>query len=171
MNQLRQCLLVLIALAPLVAAQRQPRALAVTGIVLGAIITFGIVLAAMYMLRWVSAVLHEREGDFVGTTMFQGRGAGQGPTASAVVAEELGRVDGSVRGFLAVHVGLVTQTVAQFGTDAQRQLHQACIDCGDLARMCGQLRSQRRLARQQVVEGRDDRRPEQRQLQHSRVRA
>ena len=27
------------------------------------------------------------EGDFVGTTMFQGRGAGQGPTASAVVAD------------------------------------------------------------------------------------
>ena len=26
----------------------------------------GIVLAAMYMLRWVSAVLHEREGDNVG---------------------------------------------------------------------------------------------------------
>jgi homoserine dehydrogenase len=29
------------------------------------------------------------EGDFVGTTMFQGRGAGQGPTASAVVADLL----------------------------------------------------------------------------------
>lgn len=27
------------------------------------------------------------EGDFVGTTMFQGRGAGQGPTASAVIAD------------------------------------------------------------------------------------
>ena len=27
------------------------------------------------------------EGDFVGTTMFQGRGAGQGPTASAVVSD------------------------------------------------------------------------------------
>ncbi|WIM13713.1 homoserine dehydrogenase [Enhydrobacter sp.] len=27
------------------------------------------------------------EGDFVGTTMFQGRGAGEGPTASAVVAD------------------------------------------------------------------------------------
>lgn len=27
------------------------------------------------------------EGDYVGTTMFQGRGAGQGPTASAVVAD------------------------------------------------------------------------------------
>jgi len=27
------------------------------------------------------------EGDHVGTTMFQGRGAGQGPTASAVIAD------------------------------------------------------------------------------------
>ncbi|MGI9116459.1 MAG: complex I subunit 4 family protein [Gaiellales bacterium] len=34
---------------------------------LGAITAVGIVLAAMYMLRWVSAVLHEREGDLVGT--------------------------------------------------------------------------------------------------------
>lgn len=34
---------------------------------LGAIVTVGIVLAAMYMLRWVSAVLHEREGALVGT--------------------------------------------------------------------------------------------------------
>jgi len=48
-------------------------------------------------------------------------GGGASALAAAVVAEELGRVDGSVRGFLAVHVGLVTQTVAQFGTDAQRR--------------------------------------------------
>lgn len=34
---------------------------------LGAIAAVGIVLAAMYMLRWISAVLHEREGDTVGT--------------------------------------------------------------------------------------------------------
>ena len=34
---------------------------------LGVIVTLGIVLGAMYMLRWISAVLHEREGDFVGT--------------------------------------------------------------------------------------------------------
>jgi len=48
-------------------------------------------------------------------------GGGASALASAVVAEEIGRVDGSVRGFLAVHVGLVTQTIAQFGTDAQRR--------------------------------------------------
>lgn len=47
-------------------------------------------------------------------------GGGAGALADALVAEELGRVDGSVRGFLAVHGGLVTQTVAAFGTDAQR---------------------------------------------------
>ena len=33
---------------------------------LGALASLGIVLAAMYMLRWISAVLHEREGDLVG---------------------------------------------------------------------------------------------------------
>jgi len=33
---------------------------------LGAIASVGIVFAAMYMLRWISAVLHEREGDLVG---------------------------------------------------------------------------------------------------------
>ena len=41
------------------------------------------------------------EGDFVGTTMFQGRGAGQGPTASAVVADLVdvarGRADAGLR--------------------------------------------------------------------------
>lgn len=48
-------------------------------------------------------------------------GAGAGALANALVSEELGRVDGSVRGFLAVHVGLVTQTVAELGTDEQRR--------------------------------------------------
>lgn len=48
-------------------------------------------------------------------------GGGAGALASALVAEELGRADGSVRGFLAVHVGLVTQTIAALGTDAQRR--------------------------------------------------
>ena len=48
-------------------------------------------------------------------------GGGASALAAAVIAEEIGRVDGSVRGFLAGHVVLVTQTVAQFGTDAQRR--------------------------------------------------
>src|SRR5262245_20114870 len=48
-------------------------------------------------------------------------GLGASALACALIAEELGRVDGSVRGFLAVHAGLVTQTIADFGTDAQRR--------------------------------------------------
>jgi NADH-quinone oxidoreductase subunit M len=35
---------------------------------LGAIASLAIILAAMYMLRWISAVLHGDEGDFVGQT-------------------------------------------------------------------------------------------------------
>jgi alkylation response protein AidB-like acyl-CoA dehydrogenase len=35
--------------------------------------------------------------------------------------EEIGRADQSVRGFLSVHVGLVSQCVAQYGTDAQKK--------------------------------------------------
>ena len=34
----------------------------------GVIASLAVVLAAMYMLRWISAVLHEREGDAVGAT-------------------------------------------------------------------------------------------------------
>ena len=34
---------------------------------LGAIASLGVIFAAMYMLRWISAVLHGREGDSVGT--------------------------------------------------------------------------------------------------------
>src|SRR5262245_11507905 len=48
-------------------------------------------------------------------------GAGASALSCALIAEEIGRVDGSVRGFLAVHSGLVTQTVADFGTDEQRK--------------------------------------------------
>src|SRR5262245_16255404 len=48
-------------------------------------------------------------------------GAGASALACALIAEEIGRVDGSVRGFLAVHAGLVTQTIADFGTDEQRK--------------------------------------------------
>ena len=48
---------------------------------------------------------------------------GQGWDALQLVQmyEELGRVDQSIRGFLSVHVGLVSQCLAKFGTDAQRE--------------------------------------------------
>jgi alkylation response protein AidB-like acyl-CoA dehydrogenase len=48
-------------------------------------------------------------------------GGGASALATALIQEEMGRVDGSVRGFLAVHTGLVAQTIADFGTDAQRR--------------------------------------------------
>jgi alkylation response protein AidB-like acyl-CoA dehydrogenase len=47
-------------------------------------------------------------------------GGGASALSYALVSEELGRVDGSVRGFLAVHVGLVAHTIAEHGTDEQR---------------------------------------------------
>jgi alkylation response protein AidB-like acyl-CoA dehydrogenase len=39
----------------------------------------------------------------------------------ALVYEELGRVDSSVRGFLAVHAGLVSLCIHDWGTEAQKQ--------------------------------------------------
>ncbi len=48
-------------------------------------------------------------------------GGGASTLAYALISEEVGRVDGSVRGFLAVHGGLATQTVARFGTPEQRR--------------------------------------------------
>lgn len=41
--------------------------------------------------------------------------------AMALVYEEMGRADSSVRGFLAVHVGLVTQCLLDWGTPAQQR--------------------------------------------------
>jgi hypothetical protein len=38
----------------------------------------------------------------------------------ALMYEEIGRADQSVRGFLSVHLGLVSQCLLQYGTDAQR---------------------------------------------------
>jgi alkylation response protein AidB-like acyl-CoA dehydrogenase len=48
-------------------------------------------------------------------------GGGVGALADALIAEEIGRVDGSVRGFLAVHVGLAARTIAHFGTEEQKR--------------------------------------------------
>jgi alkylation response protein AidB-like acyl-CoA dehydrogenase len=48
-------------------------------------------------------------------------GGGASALAWALISEELGRVDGSVRGFLAVHTGLVAWTLARFATPEQRR--------------------------------------------------
>jgi alkylation response protein AidB-like acyl-CoA dehydrogenase len=47
-------------------------------------------------------------------------GLGWDPMQVAVLLEEFGRVDQSVRGFLSVHVSLVAQTLVQYGSDVQR---------------------------------------------------
>lgn len=46
-------------------------------------------------------------------------GGGASAMAGVLIAEEIGAVDGSVRGFLAVQVGLVASSLARHGTPAQ----------------------------------------------------
>lgn len=48
-------------------------------------------------------------------------GGGYDNLAMSLVYEAMGRVDSSVRGFLAVHVGLVSQCILEWGTEAQKQ--------------------------------------------------
>lgn len=48
-------------------------------------------------------------------------GGGEDHLAMCLVYEEIGRVDSSVRGFLAVQVGLVSQCLLDWGTSAQQQ--------------------------------------------------
>jgi alkylation response protein AidB-like acyl-CoA dehydrogenase len=48
-------------------------------------------------------------------------GAGMDYLSLALVYEELGRVDSSVRGFLAVHAGLVSHCINDWGTEVQKR--------------------------------------------------
>src|SRR5262245_38276956 len=48
-------------------------------------------------------------------------GAGMDYVSFALVYEELGRADSSVRGFLAVHAGLVSLCIRDWGTDEQKR--------------------------------------------------
>jgi len=67
------------------------------------------------------AVLRLGEAGLIGAGLPPSVGGG-GAThlACCAVAEELGAVDGSMRGFLAVQAGLVAATLSRFGTDEQR---------------------------------------------------
>ena len=49
----------------------------------------------------------------------------------ATVYEELGRVDSSVRGFLAVHGGLVSQCINGWGTDDQKRAYLPKLASGE----------------------------------------
>lgn len=59
-------------------------------------------------------------------------GSGMDYVSFALVAEELGRVDSSVRGFLTVHVGLVTLCIREWGTEEQRQRYLPGLASGAL---------------------------------------
>jgi alkylation response protein AidB-like acyl-CoA dehydrogenase len=58
-------------------------------------------------------------------------GGGAGALAFALVSEELGRVDGSVRGFLAVQTGLVAHTIADGASQALRERWVAPLVSGE----------------------------------------
>ncbi|HEX8982972.1 MAG TPA: acyl-CoA dehydrogenase family protein [Ktedonobacterales bacterium] len=59
-------------------------------------------------------------------------GSGMDYVSFALVAEELGRVDSSVRGFLTVHAGLVTLCVREWGSDEQRSRYLPRLASGEL---------------------------------------
>ena len=64
------------------------------------------------------------EGDFVGTTMFQGRGAGQGPTASAVVADLVDMARGRhMPAFVVPAARLADKKVSPMDRHRRRLLH------------------------------------------------
>src|SRR4051794_6662120 len=48
-------------------------------------------------------------------------GAGMDYVSYALVCEELGRADSSVRGFLTVHMGLVAGCIQEWGTEEQKR--------------------------------------------------
>ncbi|GIK39202.1 MAG: acyl-CoA dehydrogenase [Chloroflexota bacterium] len=58
-------------------------------------------------------------------------GAGMDYVSFALVYEELGRVDSSVRGFLAVHAGLVSLCLADWGSAEQKQRYLPRLASGE----------------------------------------
>jgi butyryl-CoA dehydrogenase len=59
-------------------------------------------------------------------------GSGMDYVSFALVAEELGRVDSSVRGFLTVHAGLVTLCLREWGSEEQRARYLPRLASGEL---------------------------------------
>lgn len=59
-------------------------------------------------------------------------GSGMDYVSFALVAEELGRVDSSVRGFLTVHAGLVTLCIREWGSEEQRARYLPRLASGEL---------------------------------------
>ncbi|HEX5505633.1 MAG TPA: acyl-CoA dehydrogenase family protein [Thermomicrobiales bacterium] len=59
-------------------------------------------------------------------------GGGLDYVSFALVYEELGRADSSVRGFLAVHAGLVSMCINDWGTEEQKRRYLPRLASGDL---------------------------------------
>jgi alkylation response protein AidB-like acyl-CoA dehydrogenase len=59
-------------------------------------------------------------------------GSGMDYVSAALVYEELGRADSSVRGFLAVHAGLVSACIADWGTEEQKRRYLPQLASGEL---------------------------------------
>ena len=60
-----------------------------------------------------------------------GDAGGQSYLAYALVCEELGHADSSVRGFLTVHVGLVAGCIAEWGTEEQKARYLPLLASGE----------------------------------------
>jgi butyryl-CoA dehydrogenase len=58
-------------------------------------------------------------------------GSGMDYLSYTLISEELGRVDSSVRGFLAVHGSLVSLCIDEWGTEAQKQRHLPRLATGE----------------------------------------
>jgi alkylation response protein AidB-like acyl-CoA dehydrogenase len=62
-----------------------------------------------------------KEGILGAATPREFGGLGWDAMQTSLMYEEIGRADQSVRGFLSVHLGLVSQCLAQYGNDAQKR--------------------------------------------------
>jgi butyryl-CoA dehydrogenase len=58
-------------------------------------------------------------------------GAGMDHLSFALLSEELGRVDSSVRGFLSVHAGLVAMCISDWGTEEQKRRYLPRLASGE----------------------------------------
>jgi alkylation response protein AidB-like acyl-CoA dehydrogenase len=70
-------------------------------------------------------------GFLAGPIMPEYGGAGMDYLSFALVYEELGRADSSVRGFLAVHAGLVSLCIRDWGSEEQRRQHLPTLASGE----------------------------------------
>jgi alkylation response protein AidB-like acyl-CoA dehydrogenase len=71
-------------------------------------------------------------GFLAGAISLEYGGAGLDHISVALIYEELGRADSSVRGFLAVHAGLVSACIDEWGTEEQKQRYLPRLATGDL---------------------------------------